>query len=443
MLAGDARPYLSDTTESRLLRGHADAVALPANPDQVAQVVRWCYEHEVPIVPRGGGSGFAGGAVPVRGGVVLSLERMNVIRRLDPELWRAWVEAGVPTAVLQRRARENGLSFPPDPGAPEQSQIGGNIATNAGGPHSFKYGVTGTWITGLEAVIAPGEVITVGGPIRKDVAGYDIASLLIGSEGTLGVVTAAWVKLIPAPEAALPVVATYPSAAAGCEAIKAVLGNGLTVAALEYLDGETLRSSAASFPEPLPDGAEFMLISEADGSAVEAARLREELVEVLSEAALGVHVPDGQREIAGLWRWRGEVSVAVTAQRGGKVSEDVVVPLDRLDEAIERTLEIGRAHELRACSWGHAGDGNLHSTFLIAPDDPGEVERAEHAAHDLFEMAASLGGSVSGEHGLGWVKRGALERQWEPAALGLHEQIKRAFDPKGLFNPGKKVARVD
>jgi glycolate oxidase subunit GlcD len=441
VLPGSSRTYLADATQSRSVRGRADAVALPANAEDVSRVVRWCYDHDVPIVPRGGGTGFAGGAVPLAGGVVVSLERLRTIRRLDPELWRASVEAGVPTAVLRRRARENGLFFPPDPGAAEQSQIGGNIATNAGGPHSFKYGVTGAWITGLEAVIPPGEPIAVGGPIRKDVAGYDLKSLLIGSEGTLGIVTGAWVKMVPAPEAALPVAASYAGAGQGSAALLAVLGNGVAAAALEYLDGRTLRAAAASFPEALPNEAEFMLIAEADGSAAEATRLRAELIEVLTDGALSIHAPEEPRTIAELWRWRDGVSLAVTAQRGGKVSEDIVVPLDRLHEAIEGTLEIGRRHDLQACSWGHGGDGNLHSTFLISPDEPAEITRAEEAAHDLFAMATALGGSISGEHGMGSVKRGALARQWEPAALALHESIKRVFDPKGLMNPGKKVAR--
>jgi FAD binding domain len=202
VLSGTPARYLADATESRGLRGAADAVVLPGSTEEVARVLRWCYEREVAVVPRGGGSGFAAGAVPVDGGVVLGLERMTRIREFEPLRWRACVEAGVPTAVVRRLARENGLVFPPDPGAAEQSLIGGNIATNAGGPHAFKYGVTGAWVTGLEAVIPPGDVVTVGGPIRKDVAGYDLKSLLIGSEGTLGVITAAWLRLLPAPEAA-------------------------------------------------------------------------------------------------------------------------------------------------------------------------------------------------------------------------------------------------
>ena len=440
VLAPAPAAYLTDETERRGLVGQADAVVLPETAEEVARVVAWCYDHDVPIVPRGGGTGFAGGAVPLDGGVVVSLERLTRVRSFEPLLWRIWVEAGVRTAEVRRLARENGLFFPPDPGAAEQSQIGGNIATNAGGPHAFKYGVTGAWVTGLEAVVPPGEVVTVGGPLRKDVAGYDLESLLIGSEGTLGIVTAAWLKLLPAPEAALPVAAFYESTAAGCDAIERVLGNGLAVAALEYLDGATLALAGGAFPAAIPSGSSFLVLAEADGSAAEAARLRAELVGVLGEGALGIHAPDEPGAAGELWRWRDGVSLAVTAQRGGKVSEDIAVPLEHIAEAVEETLEIGRRHGLQACSWGHAGDGNLHSTFLVAPEDEAELERADRAAQDVFALAVRLGGTVSGEHGIGWVKRGQLARQWDPRALELHAAIKRAFDPKGLLNPGKKLA---
>jgi glycolate oxidase subunit GlcD len=442
ILGGGTSAYLHDETEGRGLRGRADAVVLPGTAAEVATALAWCYEHGVALVPRGGGTGYAGGAVPVDGGIVLGLERLARVRAFDPLLWRISVEAGVTTAAVRRLARDNGLVFPPDPGAAEQSQIGGNIATNAGGPHAFKYGVAGAWVTGLEAVLPPGDVVTVGGPIRKDVAGYDLKSLLIGSEGTLGIITAAWLRLMPAPEAALPVAAFYPGAAAGCAAIERVLGTGLLVAALEYLDGATLEAAGRSFPAELPEGAAFLVLAEADGSTDEAERLRLELLEVLAEGAASVHAPTDPGAITALWRWRDGVSIAVTAQRGGKVSEDIVVPLDRLREAIEETLEVGRRHRLPACSWGHAGDGNLHSTFLVARSDDEGLVRAGEAANELFELAVRLGGSVSGEHGMGWTKRGQLARQWSPRALALHADIKRVFDPKGLLNPGKKLART-
>jgi FAD/FMN-containing dehydrogenase len=258
----------------------------------------------------------------------------------------------------------------------------------------------------------------------------------------LGVVTAAWLRLIPAPEAALPVAAFYSDVAAGCAAIERVLGAGLAVAALEYLDGATVALMSRSFPGIVPGAAGMLVIAEADGSATEAARLQGEVLEALSEDAVGVQAPVEPAEVADLWRWRDGVSVVVSAHRGGKVSEDIVVPLDRLGEAIEETLEIGRRHELETCSWGHAGDGNLHSTFLIVPGDEDELRRAEDAAAELFALAVRLGGSISGEHGVGWEKRGRLAAQWPARALDLHEQIKRTFDPKGLLNPGKKLARL-
>ena len=439
VLPGDTALYLSDETEGRGLRGRADAIALPASTLEVASVVSWCYEHDVPIVPRGGGTGFAAGAVPLAGGVVLSLERLNAVRSFEPLVWRMCVEAGVRTADVRRLARENGLLFPPDPGAAEQSQIGGNIATNAGGPHAFKYGVTGAWVTGLEAVVPPGELVTVGGAVRKDVAGYDLRGLLVGSEGTLGIITAAWLRLLPAPEAFLPVVAFYEDTKAGCAAIERVLGNGLPAAALEYLDAGTLAAAGAAFPGGVPMGAGFLVAAEADGSAAEAGRLRDELAAVLDEEALGLVTPRTPAEVAELWRWRDGVSIAVSARCGGKVSEDIVVPLDRLREAVEETVAIGERHGLEPCSWGHAGDGNLHATFLVDPRDEAELQLAESAAGELFELAVRLGGSVSGEHGLGWVKRGRLGLQWSPAGVALHGRIKQAFDPKNLLNPGKKT----
>jgi len=437
VLVGTPAAYLVDETETRGVKGRADAVVVPGTADEVAEVVRWCYDRGVPIIPRGGGTGFAAGAVPLDGGVVVSLERLTRVRMFDPLLWRIFVEAGLRTAELRRIVRESGLFFPPDPGAAEQSQIGGNIATNAGGPHAFKYGVTGAWVTGLEAVLPPGEIVSVGGAIRKDVAGYDLKGLLVGSEGTLGIVTAAWLRLLPTPEASYPVAVFYRSVEAGCEAIETVLGNGLAVAALEYLDGSTLRAAGPAFPAPVPKGADFLVVAEADGSKAEAARMRAALLVVLGEQALAVHAPEETASIEALWRWRDGVSIAVSAQLGGKVSEDIVVPLDRLAEAIEETLAIGSRHGLSACSWGHAGDGNLHATFLVSPGSADELERAGAAAEELFLLAVALGGSVTGEHGVGIVKRG--RQQWSARKSALMTSVKEAFDPRGLMNPGKKI----
>jgi FAD/FMN-containing dehydrogenase len=411
------------------LNGVAPVLAHPGSAEEVRDLVAWAYANDAAILPVGGCSGFSGGVVPVFDGpgVAIALDRLARVRSFDPLLWRMEVEAGVTTATVQRLARENGLLFPPDPGAAEQSQIGGNLATNAGGPHAFKYGVTSRWVTGLEAVIAPGELVRFGGPLRKDVAGYDLRGLLIGSEGTLGIITAAWLRFVPAPELAIPIVAGYDSIAAGVEAIEAALASGVVPATLEYLQGSCIRHA----PPPFLDGEppEFIVICEAESEHERAA-----LLEALGAGA-AAHDPRA------VWRWRGGVSIGVRAARGEKLSEDIAVPLDRLAEAITRTLEIGERHGIEATSWGHAGDGNLHSSFLYDPDDDGQHRRADAAASDLFELARELGGSVSGEHGLGLLKRGQLLGQWSDAAVGAHETIKAALDPKGLFNPGKKQPR--
>ena len=430
--------YLTDETEARGLSGRADVVALPRSSEEVAEVVAWCYAHGVAVVPRGGGTGYAGGAVPLDGGVVLSLERLERVRSFDPLLWRIEVEAGVRTADVRRVAREGGLLFAPDPGAAEQSQIGGNIATNAGGPHAYKYGVTGKWVTGLEVVVAPGELVRFGGPLRKDVAGYDLKQLLIGSEGTLGVITAAWLRLTPAPEAAWPVVGFFDGVRGGAAAIERVVGSGLPAAALEYIDSETMRYAGATFPGAVPAGA-FAVLAEADGSHDEAARVRADLLEVLGEDAFALYAPETPEEIARLWRWRDGLALVVDAQRGGKASEDIAVPLDRVGEAIEASLEVGRRFGIPAASWGHAGDGNLHTTFLLAGDDERELALAPQLSEALFELALQLGGTISGEHGVGFVKRNWLERQLGPRAFELHTAIKHAFDPQNLLNPGKKA----
>jgi glycolate oxidase subunit GlcD len=425
--------YLEDATANRGLRGWADAIVLPSTTEEVASVVAWCYEHDVPLVPRGGGTGYAGGAVPF-GGIVLALERLQRVRSFEPLFWRIAVESGVTTWQLRRLARENGLMFPPDPGAGEQSQVGGNVATNAGGPHAFKYGVVGRWVTGLEAVLAPGEVVVVGSAARKDVAGYDLKSLLIGSEGTLGVVTAVWLRLLPAPERLLPVAAFYPTVDAGCDAIEAVYGAGIGAAALEYLDAAAIRYGGGAYPREVPADAGLLVIAEADGSAAEAERVAGELVEALSPSALAVQRPPLEE----LWRWREGLSFAVAAATAGRrVSEDVAVPPDRLRDAITGTLEIGARHGLEACGWGHAGDGNVHSSFLVAGD---EQEAAALAAlDDLAALALSLGGTISGEHGIGVLKLPHLAARFPPRTLALQQEIKRVFDPKGLLNPGKKI----
>jgi glycolate oxidase subunit GlcD len=449
-------PYNNDSARRRGLVGRADAVVLPGDADEVAAVVRWCYAHDVPVVARGGGTGLLGGAVPVQGGVVVSLERLRRVRELEPASWRIYPEAGVSTRDVQRLARENGLFFGPDPGASEQSQIGGNVATNAGGPHALKYGVTGAWVTGLEVVLAPGELVHVGGWARKDVAGYDLKNLLIGSEGTLGVITAVRLRLRPAPQARIALVvfltgsgagtsgaAAGASAGAGdvdvgCAAMLDVMAAGIEPAALEFVDAATLAHVAAGYPGKVPDSAGFALLIELDGTRAEAERERDAVVELVAGAALSIAEPDDEQA---LWRWRDGFNGVVTGVRGGKVSEDVSFPVERLAEGLNGFAEIAARHGMRSCAWGHGGDGNVHATVLVDPTEEAELDTAEAVGAELFELVRKLGGSIAAEHGVGLLKSGMLAPGWDARAVELHEQIKLTFDPKGLLNPGKKLGR--
>jgi glycolate oxidase subunit GlcD len=437
VLEADAgSPYNSDAARRRGVVGRADAVALPGSAGELATVVRWCYEHDLPIVPRGGATGLLGGAVPSEGGVVLSLERLRAVRELQPALWRMQPEAGVRTRDVQRLARENGLMFAPDPGAAEQSQIGGNVATNAGGPHALKYGVTGSWVTGLEVVLAPGELVRVGGWARKDVAGYDLKDLLIGSEGTLGVITAVRLRLLPAREATLALVVFVRDRADGCTAMLDVLAAGVEPAALEFLDGATLALVGDGYAGELPDDAGFALLVELDGSAADVRSAHATVLDVLGARALAIDEPSDQ---AALWRWRDGFNSVVTGARGCKVSQDVSVPVELLREGLERFAEIAAVHRLRSCAWGHGGDGNVHATVLVDPANDAELDAAEAVEAELFALVAELGGSIAAEHGIGLLKSGQLASQWDARAVELHEAVKRAFDPKGLLNPGKKL----
>ncbi len=449
---GSSSHYNRDASGRRGLEGHAEAVALPGTAPEVAAVLAWCYEHDVPLVPRGGGTGLVGGAVPSEGSVVCSLERLRGVRELEPGLWRLSVEAGVTTRHVQRLARENGLFFGPDPGGADEAQIGGNVATNAGGPHALKHGVTGAWVSGLEVALAPGELVELGSWVRKDVAGYDLKDLMVGSEGTLGIVTAVRLRLLPAPASAVAMVVFLRGREEGCAGALALLAGGLRPSVLDFVDGDTLSLAGGAYPDSrvcgpggpvgdaagVPDYAGFALIVEVDGSAEETALQRAEALELLGDAAVAVHEP---LDAASLWRWRDGINPAVTGARGAKVSGDVVVPIERLAEALAEFERIAERHGLSSCAWGHAGEGNVHATVLVDPSSSDELDAAEETMEDLYGLVAGLGGSIAGEHGVGLLKRGQLARQWGPRAIELHERVKQLFDPKNLLNPGKKLAR--
>ncbi len=429
---------LQDATESRGVRGEALAAVLPGTPAEVAAVVRWADRQGVPVVPRGGGTGYSGGAVPHAGALVLATERLNAAPELTPEAWRGTFPAGLTTHEVQRRCLEAGLFFGPNPGSAETCRIGGNVATNAGGPRSFRYGSTRAWLSGAEVALPDGQLARLGGDARKSVETLDLLGLLCGSEGTLGVITAVTLRLQPAPELALPTLAAYPDRASGLAAIDAVMACGVVPTALEFLDTGALRASAAAFPGGLPADARFAVLTEALGPAAVARIEAAALAEALEPGALVVVRPDGRGQVDALWRWRDGVSLAVVAARGGKLSEDLAVPTERLGDALAAVDAIGDEHGVEVTSWGHAGDGILHATVLVDRGDPTALAHATAVAHRICNVALELGGALSGEHGIGEVKRPATERL-DPVVLAAQRAVKDALDPRGTMNPQRKL----
>jgi FAD/FMN-containing dehydrogenase len=431
------RSLLRDMTETRGLAGDALGAVFPGSTEEVAAVVRWCAHAGVPFVPRGGGTGYAGGAMPDAGALVIALARMTRVREAVPQAWRMTVEAGLTTRALHQAAAGEGLWFAPNPGAAEQSQLGGNIATNAGGPRSFRHGTVRSFVTGIELVLSSGELLVAGGAARKNVETLDLTGLAVGSEGTLGVITAAWLRLLPRPEVILPAIALYPDRRAGVAGLESVMACGCVPTALEFVDERAFAAAAATYPRHAAPGS-FAVIAESAGPATIARAERDILVKALAAGATAVDAPDSPGEQRALESWRDGVSPAVVAVRGGKVSEDFAVPFDRLGDALDMLERIGREHGAEVACWGHAGDGNVHASVLVDRADRVALREAETVADAFHEVPRALGGSLTAEHGIGVVKL-ATAAGLAPELLDAQRAVADALDPARLANPGRKI----
>ncbi len=433
----DVAAYAFDAFGASGERHVPDAVVFPATTEEVAGVIQVCAHHGVPVVPRGAGTGYAGGAVPVRGGVVLNLARMNRILGIEPDAMRMQVEAGAITAAIHRRAGQHGLYYPPDPGSSSTCTIGGNIACNAAGPHALRYGVTADYLAGATCVLADGRIVRVG---EGAGGGDDLLRLLPQSEGTLAVVTEALLRLIPAPAARTTIAAHFAGMEQASNAVAAIAAAQLVPAAIEFLDRAAMRAVARTGVSTFPDDAGALLLVELEGEqgtvTDEAQAVHSALI---AAGAQHVETAADAADAKRLWAARKAISAAVATVIIGKVNEDVVVPRDRIAELVAHTEVLGEEHEVPVVNFGHLGDGNLHATFLIDPRRRGDRERAEAAAAGLFEMVLDMGGSVTGEHGVGYTKLPYLERQIGAAGVELMGRIKDALDPRGLLNPGKKI----
>lgn len=412
------------------------AVVRPSTTEQVQHVLRVATRYRVPVVPQGARSGLSGAANAVEGGLVLSLSRMDRILEIDPVDQVAVVEPGVINAALSEAVAGHGLSYPPDPSSWEMSTIGGNLATNAGGLCCVKYGVTADFVRALEVVTADGQVLRTGRRSAKGVAGYDLTRLLVGSEGTLAVVTKATLGLRPAPEADLTAAAVFSAAEPALRAVNRIVADRLQPSMLEFLDGTTVRAIQDYRDMGLPTEAGAMVLVQSDRGARAAEDVAAAGKICAEEGALQVAEATDAAESAMLWNARRMVNAAIE-RLGATLVDDVSVPRSRLVELLDGVARIAGDHDVLVSCPGHVGDGNMHPTVIFDRGDEDAVARAERAFDAIMQLGLDLGGTITGEHGVGLLKRHWLQHELGPLSTKLHHGIKSTFDPLGILNPGK------
>ncbi len=414
-----------------------DVVVLPRSTDEVAAIVRWAHAHRIPITPRGAGTGLAGGATPEHGGIVLSLNRMDQVLRLDVERMFAWVEPGLVNLALSQRLAPHGLYYAPDPASQQVSTVGGNVATNAGGPHCLKYGVTMNHLLGLVVVLHDGSVVTLGGE-AADAPDFDLASLVTGSEGTLGVATEICVRLLPRPEAVKTMLFDFATVEESCRAVSAAIAAGIVPAAMEIMDQHTVSLVEDWLHLGLPLDAGAVLLIEVDGPAVSLERQVEQVATLAkAHGARSTRVAQTEEERLAIWRGRKSAFGAYGRTASGFYIMDGVVPRTRLAEALSGVQRLCTERGLKSGNVFHAGDGNLHPHVLFDADDPAQQAAALEVSHEILRMCIRMGGTISGEHGVGIEKRPMMRELFAPDDLAVMERVRHAFDPEGLLNPGK------
>lgn len=431
------RPFASDYTEDLVFM--PEVACLPRTTAQIQEMMRIATEHRVPVTPRAGGTGLSGGALPVLGGILLSCHRMNAIVEIDRENLIAVVEPGVITQVLQEEVEKLGLFYPPDPASRGSCTLGGNVAENAGGPRAVKYGVTKDFVMGLEAVLADGSLIHTGGKLYKDVTGYNLTQLLVGSEGTLAITTKIFLKLLPWPPHRKVLLAPFQSLDAAAHAVTAVFMKGVQPSACELIERDAAQCAVRQLGKewPHPDAAAHLLL-EADGHSAE--RVDEEAL-LMGEACMeagaeDVFLAEDERRMREIWSLRRSIGEAVKSINIYK-EEDTVVPRNKIPELIRGVKAIAARYGILTICYGHAGDGNIHCNIIKTVDDETWQKVLPVAIKEIFEHTASLGGQVSGEHGIGYVQREFLPLTQGASEIGLMRRIKDQFDPMGILNPGK------
>lgn len=432
----DLAAYSFDATTN--WQGVPEAVALPTTAEQVSAILKLATEQRIPVTPRGAGSNLSGGSVPVAGGIVLCTARMNKILDIDADNFTAAVEAGVVLNDLNRELARLNLFFPPDPQSFLAATIGGCVSENSGGPYAVKYGVFKHYVLGMTAVLPTGAIIKLGGNTVKNVTGYDLPQLLVGSEGTLVVITQVTLRLLPLPPARQTVLAAFNEVVTAGRAVHRVLAGGILPAKIELMDHWVMQRIEELTPLGLPLEATAILLFELDGNRAAVEKETEDVINLCKqEGAVDVRPARDAREAENFWTARRAGFSAIFGRSPTVLAEDITVPRQRIPELIDRVQKIASSHDLTIVIIGHAGDGNLHPSVLTDKNKAEHYARARKAVHDIFAAALEMGGAISGEHGIGLEKKPFLKEAMPPEAISLLRGIKKVFDPAGILNPGK------
>ncbi len=429
--------YSYDATKNRY---EPDLVIFPRNEKDISEVLKYCNERKITVTPRGAGSGFTGGALPVKGGVLLSVEKhMNKILEIDMENMVAVVQPGVINKDLQREVEKLGLFYPPDPASQEYSTIGGNVSENAGGMRAAKYGITKDYVMALRAVLPNGDIIRAGKKTIKDVAGYNLAGILVGSEGTLAVISEITLKLLSKPKLTKTAMGIFLSVEDAMNAVYKSLAKGANPVAMEFLDNLTIRAVEEKFKKNLPTDAGAILISDIDGNVEEEINYQISLLEKFfkENGCIEFKVAKDEKEASDIWFARRNASQSITIYGSKKINEDITVPRSALPKYLKEVDRISKKYDLKIPCFGHTGDGNVHTNVMVDGSDPKEVEKGYKAIEEIFKITIEIGGTLSGEHGIGISKAPFMKMAFSEEEMRLFKRIKEAFDPNNILNPGK------
>ncbi|MEW6001286.1 MAG: FAD-linked oxidase C-terminal domain-containing protein [Nitrospirota bacterium] len=419
------------------MKASPSAIVWPKNTEDVVKVMKYAHENNIPVVPRGAGTGMTGGSVPVKGAIIISFEKMNTIIEIDSENLNALLEPGVINGKFQRELERRGLFYPPDPASMNFCTIGGNVAENAGGPRALKYGVTRDYVIEIESVLPNGEIITFGVRTQKGVVGYDMTRLLVGSEGTLSVFTKIRLRILPLPDEIVTLLVIFDNLESAGQAVSKIISSKLIPRTLEFMDHETIMAVENFKPVGLPGDAEALLLIELDGHPAAITREAEKIAEICEHLGGEVSMAEDEDARDRLWTSRRAVSPALYHLNPTKINEDIVVPRNGITEMLKRLRRLSEESGIKIVNFGHAGDGNIHVNIMVNRENKEEYEKGMKLVEQIFRDTLSLGGTISGEHGVGLTKAAYIGMEIPKAEVEIMKSIKNIFDPKKILNPGK------